>query len=620
MRLARIPSLLLLLLSVAGPGCSHALSRNTADSLTSKLGSGPADTVRVAILLQLSELFRYDSLIASFGYAHQAERLARRHGWTNARIDAEIAIGACLDEVQQWDQALRRYHSARQLALAHQLDALLLRSEIHISETFNSAGERDNTLRYKLLALDHARRSRDSLAEARLLTYLGGYYKDLGHAAEALKYWHAAVAVTLKMPRPAAQAMALNNLGDSYLEMRMTDSAGIALREALRIVRTTNNPRTESYILASLGSYYEQADQPRMAIESSNAALGLALLPDGDRRVAEAVLEQLSNYYAQAGRNTEALNYFKRYIVQRDSNRNEARKAEDARAVAKYNFELETAASEAERQNLRATSRVQLNALIAAGIGLFIITILAVYAYFSLRQNKRKAHTISSQARQLQEQNEAIQESLREKEMLIREVHHRVKNNLQVISALLQLQGSRSVDPLVKMSLEESQNRMLSIAFIHHNLYMHDDIQEVEMQSFLSELVQHLSSVYTGPDREVRVLQDVETVSLDMDVAMPLGLIINELLTNSYKYAFPGRADGTITIALGCPDENTCLLEYSDDGPGLPGNTDTANAKTLGLTLVNDLCRQLGGTAQIQSAEGFRFELLFRSMPDEDDT
>lgn len=616
---ARILSACLVCLLAAFAVPCRALSGTTADSLKAALRAAPPDRERADILLALAALYREDSLLHSFRFAHQAANVARAHRLPDAQVQAEIAIGACHDLVEQWPAAIGRYRSARSIAIANGLDLPALQAEVLLSEAFNSAAALDSTLHWKLVALQHARRGRELMTEAQLLTYLGGYYKDLGRKREAIGYWHAALAATRNLQRPVAQAMALNNLADTYLDLKATDSAGRALQAALDLLRAHPSPRIESYVRTSLGSYHMQAGRPALAIGATRDAVALALQPGGDRHVAEGALLQLSDFYSRQSQPGPALEHYKQYILQRDSNRDAARKAVDARAVVKYRFELEAAYNESERQNLRATSRLRLDALVAAGIAFLIIAILAIYVYISLRQNKRKARTISVQAQLLRDQNEAIQESLHEKEVLIKEVHHRVKNNLQVISALLQLQGSRSTDPLVRQSLEASQNRVLSIAFIHHNLYMHEDMQRVEMRSFLAELIQHLGSVYVSVEKETEVELEVDPLSLEMDIAMPVGLIVNELLSNSYKYAFATLRHGRICLVLRSLNAEECLLEYSDNGSGM--HTDAApSRKTLGLTLVQDLCRQLGGTPEIDGSRGFRFSLRFRCSPEDDET
>ena len=213
------------------------------------------------------------------------------------------------------------------------------------------------------------------------------------------------------------------------------------------------------------------------------------------------------------------------------------------------------------------------------------------------------------------ERTEQLSITLNDREVLLREIHHRVKNNLQVISALQQLQSTRTKDPLVKAQLEESQNRVLSIAFIHQNLYQHNDLKGVEMQSFVRELTGHILAVCIGQEKKIVVTQDIAPVTLDIDTAVPLGLIINELLTNSCKHAFRDRNEGRIFIRLMMSAvPGNYLLEYDDDGPGLNAALDLSKADSLGLKLISQLAEQLDGTLQYQQPPLNRFVLTFKDF------
>ncbi len=222
------------------------------------------------------------------------------------------------------------------------------------------------------------------------------------------------------------------------------------------------------------------------------------------------------------------------------------------------------------------------------------------------RANMRLEETV---VRRTQE----LRDSLAQKDVLMKEIHHRVKNNLQMISALQQMQASRSTDPGVKAALEESQNRVLSIAFIHHNLYQHDDLKGVQIVSFVEELVKHVSEVFSRPGVHIEVVREIADIFLDIDTAVPLGLIINELLTNAYKYAFAGRESGAIRLSVRPDGTNAYEMNFSDNGVGLPDGLHILTAKSLGLRLIAQLSRQLGGTMLYERKEGSHFRLVFKN-------
>jgi two-component sensor histidine kinase/sugar lactone lactonase YvrE len=200
--------------------------------------------------------------------------------------------------------------------------------------------------------------------------------------------------------------------------------------------------------------------------------------------------------------------------------------------------------------------------------------------------------------RTVQEKTRSLEVALQEKEVLMKEIHHRVKNNLQVISGLLQLQSYSIEDERAKLALTESQNRVLSIALIHQKLYQNEHLDAVEFSSFADELFGQLNGIFAHPQK---VVFDNLLVGsyLGIDVAVPLGLILNELMTNSFKYAFHGNEQPVIRLQLLEADKHL-LLQYDDNGPGLPASIDPAKAKSLGIKLISRLSVQLEGRSEYQ--------------------
>jgi two-component sensor histidine kinase len=247
----------------------------------------------------------------------------------------------------------------------------------------------------------------------------------------------------------------------------------------------------------------------------------------------------------------------------------------------------------------------------------FILAIILVVLFFKgrtfiLRRDKRR--TVKMLENTVQRRTVQLQQLLAQRELLLKEIHHRVKNNLQVISSLLEMQSSRTTDENVRIAITESQNRVLSIAFIHQNLYQHDDLKGVEIGSFLKELTSHIKQVFEKPDCPVDVRTHVPEVFLDIDSAIPIGLIINELLTNSYKYAFFGRSNGEIVIELKVLPDGDFYFRYFDNGVGLPKDYDFTRSNSLGLKLIRQLSRQLAGHIKYEFKDGSSFELIFKNL------
>jgi len=203
-----------------------------------------------------------------------------------------------------------------------------------------------------------------------------------------------------------------------------------------------------------------------------------------------------------------------------------------------------------------------------------------------------------------------IRESLNEKEVLLREIHHRVKNNLQVISSLLNIQVSSEPDDVARKSLVESQNRIQSMALVHQLLYQSKDFAKIDASEYLTQLTMRLVETYNiAPERiSVRVVSS--PLALDIDRAIPCGLIVNELVTNAFAHAFPNHRSGHVLVALQENHEHVTLI-VADDGVGMSPNVDIEHAHTFGLRIAHTLALQLGGTISLSRANGTEIRVVF---------
>lgn len=208
-----------------------------------------------------------------------------------------------------------------------------------------------------------------------------------------------------------------------------------------------------------------------------------------------------------------------------------------------------------------------------------------------------------------------IKNSLKEKEILLREIHHRVKNNLQIISALLMLQAEETDDQKLLLKYKESENRIHSMALIHERMYQSQDLSSIDVKEYVESLIHDLTYSYGFESQGKEIQVDVGEFSLSIETIMPLGLIINELVSNSMKYAFKGvEKDKTklISVQLQAMDRDHYKLEVSDNGKGLPDSIDIKNTSSLGLQLVNELTKQLDGEIKVLTDHGTRFIILFK--------
>lgn len=206
---------------------------------------------------------------------------------------------------------------------------------------------------------------------------------------------------------------------------------------------------------------------------------------------------------------------------------------------------------------------------------------------------------------------QALQRSLHEKGALLKEVHHRVKNNLQVISSLLRLESGRIDQDAARGVLHDMQNRIQSMAVLHETLYRSDTFAEVDLGAYLRQLAGRLLRASTATPNQIALHLDLAAVGLSLDQAIPCGLIVNEFVSNSVKHAFPAGRAGELRIELHRLTDQRLRVGVSDDGVGLPPDFERKKSASLGLQLVSDLVRQLNGVLEIQAGPGARFDVTF---------
>ena len=202
--------------------------------------------------------------------------------------------------------------------------------------------------------------------------------------------------------------------------------------------------------------------------------------------------------------------------------------------------------------------------------------------------------------------------------MLLKEIHHRVKNNLQLVSSLIALQSEYVQNESDRALFKDTQHRVRSMALIHEKLYQTDDLADIDFAVYLQGLVSELARSYRLNPARTSVSVDVESIRLGIDTAIPCGLLVNELVSNAFKYAFPNDAEGEVKVSLHSKDREFTLV-VEDNGIGIPENVDWQNTESLGLQLVHTLAGQLGGEVSMNSTEGTRFEIVFLDQAQADE-
>ena len=208
---------------------------------------------------------------------------------------------------------------------------------------------------------------------------------------------------------------------------------------------------------------------------------------------------------------------------------------------------------------------------------------------------------------------EKIKQSLKEKEVLLREIHHRVKNNLQIISSLLKLQAGRVNDRFVKKVYQESNNRITAMALVHEILYQSADLAEIDLKQYIIYISKNLLKIFGPQSKNILLKTEGDNIHLEINQAVPIGLVLNEIISNSLKHAFPKGQGGEIKIRPHLMEDEKIELFVSDNGRGIPDDIDFKNTKTLGLRLISGLVeKQLKGTLVLSRTSGTQYIIRFK--------
>ena len=220
---------------------------------------------------------------------------------------------------------------------------------------------------------------------------------------------------------------------------------------------------------------------------------------------------------------------------------------------------------------------------------------------------------VKSRTKSLEQANSQIKDALEEKDVLLREIHHRVKNNLQIVSSLLGLQARRISDKAAIDQLNEAQNRIQSIVLIHERLYLTENLARVDYDEYVRDLVGALNHSFAGDVGKVTIDIDIGDLALGVNTAVPCGLIITELVTNSFQHAFLDNGGGSITIKMAADGDDGFLLVVGDSGRGIPEGFNMNAGSNIGLQIVNSLVKQLKGTIEFDTQKGVEATIRFPS-------
>lgn len=425
------------------------------------------------------------------------------------------------------------------------------------------------------------------------LYVVGNNLLSLKRPQEALKYFERAISM-------GEQYGFFNNLSDIYIslvdvyiDLNQYEAAEVAGEQAIKYANLIENNFLHMRSLLAIGQLKLFQGKYKEAINVLNRCLEVATRDFGDNFYLSQAYERLSRAYAKSHNYKEAIDAFAVY----DSLKKEVflENSEQRMALLRTEFDLAEKESMIQGMQERINKQSSTQTLISIIAGLLLVLLLVLYVTY---ENNKKKNIL------LEKQNQ-------EKEFLLKEIHHRVKNNLGIVSSLLDLQADKIKDPKITSAIEESRNRVYSMSMIHQKLYQGKNLSSISMKEYLVDLSQHILDSY-GQEGSIEYDYDLEDMELDVDSAIPVGLIVNELLTNSYKHAFPDSRKGVINITCKHISEDRILLEVADNGIGLlEFDKEDDQGSGFGTQLIDLLIQQLDGSIMTVNGSGTRIRMEF---------
>jgi two-component system, sensor histidine kinase PdtaS len=451
--------------------------------------------------------------------------------------------------------------------------------------------------------------------------FYSGYYPvfsladkmiDNGHAADALsvikKY------LTEFPPRRASEKMQIQGmLGDCYAASKDYPDAKKKYLEAIISAKdpsNASNPETVTSYL-DLAIFYTNIKKYKEAKPLLLTCLNDPVLPDMIRQTVEFYLTKVDS---ASGNFSSALAHSQKFNLMQVKIFDKRGLNERARLETKFEtkekeqsiklLQLNAKAGQAELKQIG----LQRNLTFGGVVALFLVSGLVYNGY---RNKKRSNLLLNIQQKEINKKNASLERTLLDKDLLLKEVNHRVKNNLHIVMSLLESQSAYVENDLAHDAIKDSQNRVQTIALIHQKLYNSENITQVDMQSYIPELIDYLNDSINFKNENIVISHDIEYILLDVSQAIPAGIILNEAITNAIKYAFPKGRKGEILVSMRLSGK-LVILQIRDNGGGLPLDYDSNKTNSLGANLIKGLTNQLKGTLDITSDRGVSITVKFK--------
>ncbi|WP_167286076.1 tetratricopeptide repeat-containing sensor histidine kinase [Paraflavitalea devenefica] len=571
------------------------------DSLRKKLSTLPNDTAKVNLLNKLAASYLQINQDSITSIAQRAKALAEQIKYEKGIADATLYIAIVKRQRGNYIAALDEFLSS--IKIYEQLKATSSQAGgyLHIAQVYKDMSGSNLTLKYLEKGIDYSQLAYqlyhskpDTAGMVDALSSQGIIYRDMGKMPGREHYYDTAYRVytqALQLIRSGKGTQhtgkLYNNISQVYLEHKKDYTKALDyLFQAVAFNKSHHNFSSLSFNYGNISNVYVKLNNPTQALLYARKMEETALQLHWPERLVNAY-RQLHTSFQASRQYDSALHYYVLADKLDDSLNNVAKTNEVVDLQTKY----ETAKKESQIQTLRIESSDKNKRITVLVIGVIVFAALAVCMIWLYRRVKKQRQQIALQSKNL--------------ETMMKELHHRVKNNLQIVSSLLSLQTYKVQDAGAVSVLRESQQRVQAMSFIHQRLYKKDELTSVNMKEYFTDLAESLLASY-GFDRDHFDLQiRIDREMMDIDKALPIGLIINEMITNSLKYAYRDIQHPSLLISL-TEDTSNMVFLIRDNGIGINEETWKQKSNSFGKQLIGALCKQMrakqtlvidGGTA-----------------------
>ena len=512
-------------------------------------------------------------------------------------------LGTMYHSIGDYERAQTRYLEANTIRKELGDSINYAMSFRNLANVFIDVGDWDRAHEYALQGFKIADQLKLDVYRANLLSTLAFTNLQKGLTEIALQQYEETIDTYRASNKNIQLVRNLLKVGNIYMDQGNTEKANEYISDARKIaINTTDQAELVNTSLA-FGALYLKSNQPATSLPYLQEAASISDATQLAIKYKRAS-QLLAKAYSELGQYKDAYEWKNIY-----SNMQDSLFQQDRQEVI-YEMETRFQVNEKEQQinllnaqndlqnlELKLAQRRQL-ALI---LGLLVVGSLTAMVYFFYRSKKRDSQL-------LREKNEVISSALKEKELLLREIHHRVKNNLQVISSLLSIQSRQIQDVKAQDAVREGKDRVRSMALIHESLYRDSDILAVDSADYIDKLIHRLFSSYNIDPERISLDTKIDSMKLDVDIMIPLGLILNELISNALKYAFADGRNGILSVQLE-NRANKLELEVSDNGVGVREDFNLENVDSTGFLIIKDFCTKLKAALSISNTKGTKINV-----------